>query len=274
MPYRRAHWWIVALLVITGFAFWRDYLAVLPESPWAWHLHGVTATLWMIFVGLQSWTAVTRRFPLHRVIGRASLGLFPLFFTGGIAVVHRMASLTPGDLFYKLHGYGLGFVDLAASLTIGWLFYSALRERRSVQFHARYMLATPLLLMMPAFGRIGTHFVPGLVIHGPTDFGLFTYSLHLSNLLTAAVALWLYRTAPRYGRPFLVVAIVGLAQSLGFALLPHLAPWRDGFSAFGRLPVAPVLVAALAIGAAVTWLGWNAGSKPARPAKPALAPAI
>lgn len=236
---------------------------MLATAPWAFYPHAITATLWMLLLCLQSWSATTRCFPLHRLLGRASLGVFPVFIAGGFGVMHSMVAATPTSPFYRLHGVGLGWADLLAMVTVAWLYFSALRDRRNLQRHARFMLATPLMLLSPALGRTGTHFVPGLMIEGPPDFPIFADSFHLANLAAAIAAFWLYRTSPRHGLPFAVCGLVAVAQSLGFALASYLTPWRDAFFAFGELPAAPVVLAGLATGAAVTWAGWITGERPA-----------
>lgn len=257
MPFRHAHWYIGALVAITAAGFWRDYFAALPDAIWAWHFHGITASLWILLTGLQSWSAANRRLPLHRALGRVSLGLYPLFFAGGIAVIHAMAVATsPAHPFYKFYGAPLGTVDTLATIAIGWLFYQALRQRRNVQQHARMMLAIPLFLVLPALGRVITHYVPGLSMAGPPDFWLFRWDTHLANLLCILFTLALYRHAPRHGRAFAVAAAVMVLQSVAFETVGRTAAWGRLFAGFGALPVGPVVAAGVVAGAAIVWAGW------------------
>ena len=165
-------------------------LAVLPGAIWPWHVHGITASLWILLVGLQSWTIADRRLPLHRTLGKLSLGLFPFFFAGSVAVVHAMAvATTPDHPFYRFWGAPLGTVDTLATATIGWLFFEGLRQRRNVQQHARFMLATPLFLLLPALERVFSHYVPGIRIGGPQDFYFFRWDTHITNLIVIAFTL-------------------------------------------------------------------------------------
>ena len=199
MPYRRAHWYVMELAAITAIGFWRDYFAVLPKAIWPWHVHGITASLWILLVALQSWTIADRRLPLHRTLGKASLILFPFFFAGGVGVIHSMAvATTPTDPFYRFWGAPLGSVDTLATVTIGWLFFEALRARRNVQQHARLMLATPLFLLFPALERVLSHYVPGMRMAGPQDFWFFRWDTHITNLIVIAFTLALSAgAAPR-----------------------------------------------------------------------------
>lgn len=274
MPYRRAHWYVAGLIVIAAVGFWRDYFAALSEAEWSWHFHGITASLWIVLVALQSWTITTRRVPLHRTLGKSSLILFPLFFAGSAAVVHAMAAATsPAHPFYKFWGAPLGTVDALATIAIGWLFYEALRLRRDVQKHARLMLATPLFLVLPALGRVFTHYVPGLRIDGPPDFWMFRWDTHLANILTILFTLAHYRQSPRHGRAFAVSAAVMVAQGITFETVGTWEIWQRAFMAFGQLPALGVVVVATGVGAAITWAGWTAPRRPGRPATPATVPA-
>lgn len=273
MPFKRAHYFVILLIVATGFAFWSSYLGKLSSAPAAWHLHGVSAGLWMALLAIQSWSATTRRFALHGAAGKASLALFPIFFAGGWGVVWTMAKATPGDIFYEIYGARLGTLDISANFAVGWLYYVALRDRRNVQLHARAMLATPIFLISPILGRLFDHFMPGLIMAGPQDFYLFAYSTHLANLVALLLALWLYRQAPRHGSAFLFTAIIIGIQSILFETLGRRAAWRALFVGIGSLPELPWLLLWLAVGAAIAWFGWTAGRKPAPKAKTAPEPA-
>lgn len=263
MPFKRAHYFVILLIVATGFAFWSSYLGKLSSAPAAWHLHGTSAGLWMAMLTMQSWSASTRRFALHSAVGKASLGLFPIFFAGGWGVIWTMAKATPNDIFYQIYGARLGTFDIVADLAVGWLYYVALRDRRNVQLHARAMLATPILLISPILGRVFGHYAPGLIIAGPQDFYLFAYSMHLANLVALLLTVWLYRQAPRHGGVFLFTAAIIVIQSILFETLGRNAAWRAFFVGIGSLPELPWLLLWLAAGAAIARFGWVAGRRPA-----------
>ncbi|MBJ7440621.1 MAG: hypothetical protein JHD35_16560 [Sphingopyxis sp.] len=54
MPLRRAHYLVLAMVLATVVAFWPTYFAVLRTARTELHLHGVTATAWMLLLALQS----------------------------------------------------------------------------------------------------------------------------------------------------------------------------------------------------------------------------
>lgn len=269
MPFRYGSYVIVAMIGATIVAFWSRYFSALTSAPSSDHFHGITATLWMLFLALQSWSIHSGRRATHRTIGISSLLLFPLFLAGNVAVVLNMAQTTPTDIFYQyqLHGARLGIMDAASPFILGWLYYHALSERRNVQLHARYLMAMPLFLIMPIASRIISDFVPGLQMHGPEDFHLFPWGIRLANIISLICAAWLYSTAPRHGRPFLVAGGALLFQSVGFDTLALTEGWQTMFLAIGNLPVWPTLLAATIAGAALSWFGWVNGASPKRKAK-------
>ncbi|MFS0736733.1 hypothetical protein ABC347_06765 [Sphingomonas sp. 1P06PA] len=261
MPFRRAPYAIALLFAVTILAFWPGYFGRLAASPLAFHFHGITASLWLVMLAAQSATIHGGRRDLHRAIGLSSLALFPLLLGGSAAVLHSMAVATASgtDPFYNIYGARLAIIDASSIPLLGWLYFNAIRDRRSVQRHARFLMATPLPLLMPIVGRLLNHHVPGLIIMGPQDFGLFAIGLRLSSLFAIAVAGWLYASDPRHGRPFLVAGIVIAGQTIAFDTIGHVAGWQQLVVALGRLPSLPIILAVVGIGIAISWLAWVAG---------------
>lgn len=274
MPYPRAHWLLLVLIPAIGVAFWPGYFSRLGASPLAHHVHGVTGSLWILLLVLQSWAIHNRRFALHRAAGRSSLLLFPQFMAGGLMALHAMATgfVAQAHPFYTLFGARLGLLDFIAMTAFAWLFYGALRHRGKVQLHARYMLATPLLLLAPIVSRLLTDFVPYFAIKGPEDMGVFFANLHLSNSVAIVAALLLYASSPRHGRPFLVVAGVALLQGAAFQWLAVTSGWQALFAAYAGVPLLLTAAAGLAAGLALVYAGWTGPRSAGRPPVPERAP--
>ncbi len=271
MPYRHAWLFIVALIAATVFAFWHSYFGVLSSAPAGFHLHGVTATLWMLLLLAQSVTPHRGRMALHRRLGRASFVAVPLFAAGAMGVIHSMAVGTVnGNPFYALWGARLACIDL---LAFGALLYAAgmaLRHRRDVRLHSGYMLSTALYLVSPVLGRVINQTVPGLIIHGPGDFPIFGAGVQLANLLAAISALWLWRRDPAIGRPWATALAVIVTQMVAFETLATSSAWRDAFLALGTQPLAALMIFGVMAGTATMWLGWTAPAKGGNPRPTAM----
>lgn len=253
---------IVVLIGATILAFWRSYFAKISAAPAGFHIHGLTASLWMLLLLAQSWTPHRRQMATHRLVGRATFVAVPLFAAGSMAVVHSMAVATVGgDPLYALWGAQLAFIDVLAFGAVLYAAAMALRHRREVRLHAGFMLSTALPLVSPVFGRLFNQTIPGLAIHGPQDFPVFGWSVQLANLLAGVVAFWLWRRNPGAGRPWGLALAVIVAQMAGFETIAAGSAWRAVFLGLGEPPLAMLMLAGFAVGAAAVLTGW---AQPAR----------
>ena len=153
------------------------------------------------------------------------------------------------------------------------LYYRALKYRRKVWLHSGYMLATPLILFESPFSRVMGMFIPAFTIRGPQDFDRLIPSIEwaMAVSLTVVAVLWLRYRAK--ASPFLVAAGFIVAQMLTMGLLAHNAVLESMLTVIGRLPSAVVVLTGMAIGAATSWAGWNAGKRPAAAVAGAAQPA-
>jgi hypothetical protein len=266
MPYARAHWLMLLFLAATMLAFWPGYFSVLDEVPWQFHLHGLTATAWMLLLAFQSWAIAGRRNLLHRQAGLSMLLLIPLFTAGGLAVVQTMVAGT--GPFAAVQGTRLALVDGLSSFAFAGFAFAALANRRNPHLHGGWLLATAVMLVMP----VATRLLPDQWIDGlrPELTGIerFTVGFDISSAIALSIALLLAWLHPKGRRPFLAVALVTLMQWAGFHLTDHVPGWQ-GFTAI--IAGAPVLMLPLMgalLGAAAVWLGWQAGA-PSRRKAPA-----
>ncbi len=261
MPYCRAHWYLLALIAVAVFAFWPGYFATWYDARWGMHLHGITATGWLLLLAGQSWSIHQRRVGLHRALGRASLFYFPVFLAGASAVLLSMARATPTHPLYQVYGARLAALDGPSLLLLAWLFQRAIAERRQPRRHAASLLATPLPLLPPIVGRIVP--VPEMLTAGASDpIPAFGWSVRLGALAAIAIAAILYARRPRDGQPFLVTALALALFAVFFDTLGRTAAWADAMRWLAQQTDVAVLGTAAAIGAAASWTGWVAGRRP------------
>jgi hypothetical protein len=260
-------------VIVAG--FWPSYFAKWGAVPWQFHAHGVAASIWVMMVFAQSWTAHHKQLPLHRAVGKSSLFLFP-FLIGGLAAIIDLTGkgFVAGDgLSRQLYGasflIGLALA-IAAYVTV---YFRALKYRRKVWVHSGYMLATPLILFESPFSRVMTMFVPGLTIRGPADFDRIIPSIEWAMALELLfVALLWFRFRDKAG-PFLVAALFIVAQMLTMGLMTQSSVLKSLLAMIGHTPSAVVVLTGFAIGAATSWAGWNAGKRPTVPIAAAVQPA-
>lgn len=266
MPYPRAHWYVLVVIAVIAAGFWPSYFGAWGEAPWQFHAHGIAASLWVIMVFTQSWTAHHRQLALHRAVGKASLLLFP-FLIGGLAAIidvtakRYVAGPDPVRLMFG-GSFLIGMlVAVAAYVTV---FYRAMKYRRKAWTHAGYMLTTPLILFESPFSRILNVYMPGLIIAGFQDLGLILTGILWSialELLVIALVWWKYRER---ATPFLVAGGFIALQLVAMAWLGDLPVLKSVLTALGQLPSLAVWGTGFAIGALTSWAGWQAGKPTAR----------
>ena len=272
MPYRHAHWYLLAIFPLAGLAFWPSYLAQVATAPAQMHLHGVTATLWLLLLVAQSWTMHHGHRGLHRRLGLLSLLFFPLFLAGGAGIFLGMAQryVEASSPFYTLYAPRLALIDIVSVAAFAFFFHEALRHRRQVQLHAGYLLATSILLLPPILGRLAP-LALGFEIAGPADFWKLGIGFQLANGVTAALALAIALRRGRHGLPFALAGLAVLIAAALYQTLGAMGAWQGLFAAMAGLPFAPLAVAAGVAGMGIAASGWFAGGRFPRPPEPQLA---
>jgi hypothetical protein len=204
---------LALLAVVVG--FFPSYFGRLGQTDALHHLHGITATIWMVMLVGQSWLARVRKISLHRLVGKISLVIAPLFVVSGLLMVRAMLMSESG--FNRAFGVRLAFVDILTVVGFGAAYALAIYHRREIALHARYMAVTAVLALPPALARALGHWGPGI--------NSFEAAFHGGYLLTELIVVALLVHDYRAGKirpPYLLLgAVLGLEQ-VGFVLIPHL----------------------------------------------------
>lgn len=274
MPYRTAPYWLLLTIAVIAVGFWPSYFSVVGASPWQFHAHGVAATLWVLMVLAQSVLVHKHQLPLHRAIGKASLVLFPFLIGGLFGIIDytgkHFVSGEPDPVRAMLGGSFAAGMAVAAAAYVT-VFYRALKHRRKVWLHAGYMLSTPLILFESPFSRVLGMFVPAFMVTGPGTFDRILPSILWSmalELAFIAAIWWRYRDK---ASPFLVTGGFIVAQMVVMGLAPRWHGIDQLLVLIGHTPSALVVLTGMAIGAAASWLGWQAGKAPQAAAREAAA---
>lgn len=212
LSYDRAPWYFSLLLLAGVLGFYRSYFSILGQVDLAHHLHGITATAWMILLITQGWLVRGRRLARHRFVGRSAYVLAPLFLLSGAFMVKVMLSNT--DPFSLTYGKRLAFVDITTLAYFAAAVALALVHRRQVHLHARYMACTGIMILPPALARLVAGFV-----HGPARFPI---GFHASYVIADAIVVLLLVHDARTGgirAPYALLLALLLVQQFGFVVM-------------------------------------------------------
>lgn len=208
LPYARTPWFFVLLLLAGLAGFYPSYLARLGETDLPRHAHGVTAFAWMVLLIVQATLIRLRLRPLHRRVGRLALVLVPLFLAAGLWMTWTM--LQADNPFSRRFGPRLAVADLSSLLGFAAAFALAMKHRRDIHHHARYMAVTGILILPPALARLAPQVLP------VTSFEM---AFHTGYAATEAITAVLIAASWRRRQPWLPFALLMallLAQQFAF----------------------------------------------------------
>ncbi|MEJ2006416.1 MAG: hypothetical protein P8X57_15975, partial [Cyclobacteriaceae bacterium] len=155
--YKNAHIWLFLAFLVAIIGFANSYWSNFTQATWDWHLHGITASVWYLFIVIQPYLATHGKLMSHK-----KLGMLGLILAGGVAfsalnVIDgniKGAQGETGPIATETFLYGVSLIDLVS--VAGFLFsvVMSVRKVRILDDHALWMISTVLWAFMPAFGRL------------------------------------------------------------------------------------------------------------------------
>ncbi|MEQ1757008.1 MAG: hypothetical protein ABL986_01735 [Vicinamibacterales bacterium] len=210
-----------AALTLAVVGFWPSFFARLPDTPLPHHVHGWSATAWMLLPLLQYVLIRSGRRSLHRLVGNASLGLAAIVAVSGVYVVRMMAYANITS--FRLASVKFVWLDLTgiALFCVYVAFAISAARRRDIRLHVTALAASAFIPLEAALERVFVNLLPFLA----SDFDAALYASLIVLEVTAAAIVWLeWRSGGvRWPMPVLLgyylvmhVTLTPLATSQGF----------------------------------------------------------
>ena len=220
--YRHLNYLFISILLVVLAGFWKTYFGLFPGLG-AWpvviHWHAVVLLAWFGVLITQPMLIRAKRFGAHRVLGRLSYGLVPVVMVSMLGASRNQFVRFAGHVPDHQNRADL-FIPLSQTLLFGLLYGLAMVYRRQTPAHLRYIVASSLVFLSPALGRL-----PAL--WGGVSFS--GTSILVSFLVPDFVLLSLVLFDGRNGknpRPYLVSLGLLLVSHLGWLLLPDTPTWQ------------------------------------------------
>jgi hypothetical protein len=215
--YRHAHWYFLAALAAIVAGFWQSFFRPMSGGSLAHTVHGITATLWVLALIVQSWLMSRGLVRWHRRVAYGALLLLPVMLLSALQMVAVMFANPQMPSFLPPL---LAFIDLPTVAFFLLLVVLALRNVRRPAAHKRLMAATVLLAFPPAFTRLYLSFGADFMV-----------ALHGSFVTAEVILIALIVVDWRAGERRLAYPM-----SLAFFVLVHALMMPVGFSAgWGRV---------------------------------------
>jgi hypothetical protein len=222
---------LIASVPLVVMAFWPLYLS----RPFAsvdryTHLHAAAGSLWLALLIAQPVAVRTRRFALHRALGRISYVLAALFAIAGILLSHyRLASMD--DAKFAAEGFG-HYLPFYATTVFALAYGLGLWYRRIPAAHGRFMLCTTIPLIDPVLGRVMAFYAPPLP--SPWLYQVVTFGIATA---VAGMLVFTYRGSAPARRALIGYFAVLVALEVGWFAIAPTAPWLEVVRWFRGLPL-------------------------------------
>ena len=145
--YRNIGFVFLLFIPLTFLGFYKTYFVLSPEFNGTvdiyTHIHAVIASCWITLLIVQPLLIRSKQYSLHRTFGNIS---YVVFFALLLSFIPQM-----------IKEYGKGFFPLNASFDILLLmlfYFLAIKNKRNIALHMRYMIAIALIFVGPTLGRI------------------------------------------------------------------------------------------------------------------------
>jgi hypothetical protein len=221
----------IAMIALATAAFWRTYVSLSPGSSSAYvHFHAIVGVFWLLILVVQPILFLRRSLELHRLVGRISWVIAPLFFISAVLLAHFRFSRMDRATFVE-EAYTL-YLPLSASLLFAGAYVCALCWRRNARLHARLMACTGLVVIDPVLGRVLGFYVVDLAEF--RHYQIITFGIEFALLLLMTLTLPPSGADRRVFGGF--AGVFALVQGLWF-LVPRTAAWTSLAEWFRGLPL-------------------------------------
>ena len=228
LPFTRSGYYLAGLVVLAFAGFWPSYFSKLFNGTLDYagyfHLHAITALLWIAMLIAQPILIRNKKFALHRQIGKLSYVAFPLLLISVLLLAHSQAHGRDNmaiELFFP-------FKDL---IVLCVAYPIAIYYRRQVEIHARAMIATGIVFIEPALVRLINHQLP-------EGSGMFGYQMTIACVYGLLILLIFNERKRNKGR-WVFPLILGIYLIVHSIILGNIqiGLWERFASWFAQLPL-------------------------------------
>ncbi|MEX0845346.1 MAG: hypothetical protein WD022_08685 [Balneolaceae bacterium] len=205
--YKNLHLWLLIPFSIAVLGFMRSYYLNFTNASFGNHIHGLSATIWFMFVIVQPYLATHGQLKRHRLYGKIGMFLAGAVFASGLAMIPENIRFAQTDIdswiapdFFL---YGVSLFDFVAITGFGASVIMAIIKAKQIDEHAIWMVSTVLWALMPALARFAL--MPVLWFGGSLNFAEIAMIVTPAILITAGVIMYKLKR----WHPAMVAVIIG-----------------------------------------------------------------
>jgi len=217
--YGNAYLYLTLGIIIVFWGFSGSYFGKLGQTELPYHIHGISATLWMIILIIQPYLYKINKLKIHRYLGWSTLILVPTIVLGGYEMmklmIHNQEFYPPNTV------YRLAFIDAVTLIGFIVIYALAIYYRKNLKLHARFMVCTIFGPLNPALTRVF------FAVNMADNFNdALTYSYILIEL-SLLIIIWMERKQKEIKYTYVPVFIFTLVQHLLMYSAQNWSWWVD-----------------------------------------------
>jgi len=176
--YKYLGYFLLLMIPLIFIAFQPNYISKFPNFDANYdvfiHIHAFLASLWVVTLIVQPFFIVNKKMHWHRVVGKLSYLIFPLF----------ILSFVPGIIkLFRSGEYKYIFFPAGDCVVLIMLYTLAVYYKKKSAKHMRFMIASSLTLLGPTLGRIGPMRFGWSEVEAQTFQYAITFGILLSLIL-------------------------------------------------------------------------------------------
>ena len=158
--FEKSSYFFMFLFIIAFVGFWPTYFSNFFKSTFNlshyMHFHAAMASLWICLLIIQPILIHNRKYFLHKITGKLSYFLAPLFYLSVVLMAHSsLNGVNETMVWHKL------WIPLKDLIIFGTAYLIAIKYRSNSAIHARSMIVTGIVFIEPSLVRfIGYMFFP------------------------------------------------------------------------------------------------------------------
>ena len=230
LTFHSSGYYFLGLVLLGLLGFWSSYFSRLFDEAYNFnfyfHFHVLMVVLWIFSLVVQPFLVIKKRFHLHKIIGKVSYFIMPLFILSVILLTHHtVQGKTPSSLGAAL------WIPAKDLFIIAVLYSIAVTQKRKPYIHARAMIGTGIIFIEPALIR----FLINLL---PENFHFLAYYVTIGIIYAIILVLIVVERNQKAGRwifPMLLLLLI----SFHYVILKQTTTsWWDAYAKwFAALPL-------------------------------------
>jgi hypothetical protein len=213
--------YLIILIPFVFLGFYKPYFSQFPnfekKITLIVHFHAACLSCWVLLLIVQPLLIRYKKLKIHRGLGKFTYFLAPVILVSIAAMIFRSISLLPKPASTQIILNDI-FLPVIDSILFTIFYILAVINKKDIQKHSSYMIATGLIFINPSVARIG-----GFWFHMPSYISLLL-TVFFIDIITACLLLFFKKKGLNY-RSFATVLILFLIYHITTAGLIYFGHW-------------------------------------------------